>query len=124
MNKNRESGFTFIELLIALFVLTVALLAISSMVYSVMNSTSLSKETATATALMQDKMESLKHTVVASLTSGNDTIQLGNVDYLRQWSITPIPPPPTPTNARSITVTVSWTSRGPHTVSMTTMRGE
>jgi len=118
MNKKRESGFTLIELLIALFVLTVGLLAISSMVYSVMNSTSLSKETGTATALVQDKMESLKHTVVSSLTSGNDTIRLGNVDYLRQWSVAAA------ANTRTVTVTVDWTDRGPHTVSMTTLRGE
>jgi prepilin-type N-terminal cleavage/methylation domain-containing protein len=118
MNKNRESGFTMIELLIALFVLTVGLLAISSMVYSVMNATSLSKETSTATALMQDKMENLKHTAVSSLTSGNDTITLGNMDYLRQWNVA------TAANTRTITVTVNWTDRGPHTVSMTTLRGE
>jgi prepilin-type N-terminal cleavage/methylation domain-containing protein len=118
MNKNRESGFTMIEVLIALFVLTAALLAISSMVYSVMGSTSLSKEVSTATTLMQDKMESLKNTAVSSLTSGNDTIQLGNVDYLRQWSVA------ASANTRTITVTVNWTSRGPHNVSMTTLRGE
>ena len=118
MNKNREAGFTMIELLVALVVLTAGLLAISSMVYSVMNSTSLSKETGTATALMQDKMESLKHTVVSSLISGSDTIRLGNVDYLRQWNVAPA------ANTRTITVTVNWTDRGPHTVSMTTLRGE
>jgi len=118
MNKKRESGFTLIELLIALFVLTVGLLAISSMVYSVMNATSLSKETGTATTLMQDKMENLKHTVVSSLTSGTDTIKLGNVDYLRQWSVAAA------ANTRTVTVTVDWTDRGPHTVSMTTLRGE
>jgi prepilin-type N-terminal cleavage/methylation domain-containing protein len=118
MKKNRESGFTLIELLIALFVLTIALLAISSMVYSVMNSTSLSKETSTATILMQDKMESLKYKGVSSLTSGNDTIHLGNVNYLRQWNVA------ASANTRTITVTVNWTSRGPHTVSTTTLRGE
>ena len=118
MNENRESGFTMIELLVALIVLTAGLLAISSMVYSVMNSTSLSKETGTATALMQDKMEGLKHTVVSSLTSGSDTIRLGNVDYLRQWNVAAA------ANTRTVTVTVGWTDRGPHTVSMTTLRGE
>jgi prepilin-type N-terminal cleavage/methylation domain-containing protein len=118
MNKNREAGFTLIEVLIALFVLTAALLAISSMVYSVMGSTSLSKEVGTATTLMQDKMESLKNTPVSSLSSGNDTIQLGNVDYLRQWSVA------ASANTRTITVTIDWTSRGPHNVSMTTLRGE
>ena len=118
MNKNRESGFTMIELLVAVVILTTALLAISSMVYSVMNATSLSKETGTATTLMQDKMENLKHTVVSSLTSGTDTIRLGNVDYLRQWSVA------SSANTRTITVTVNWANRGPHTVSMTTLRGE
>jgi prepilin-type N-terminal cleavage/methylation domain-containing protein len=69
MKKGKESGFTMIELLIALFILSFSLLAISSMVYSVMNSTSLSKETGTATTLMQDKLESLKNAVLSSLTS-------------------------------------------------------
>ena len=118
MKKKRESGFTMIELLVSLVILTTALLAISSMVYSVMNATSLSKEIGTATALMQDKMESLKHTVVSSLTGGNDTIRLGNVDYLRQWSVA------ASANTRAITVTVNWNNRGPHTVSTSTLRGE
>jgi len=118
MNKKRESGFTMIELLVSLVILTTALLAISSMVYSVMNATSLSKETGTATALMQDKMEGLKHTVVSSLTAGSDTIKLGNVDYLRQWSVA------ASANTRAITVTVNWNNRGPHTVSTSTLRGE
>ena len=118
MIKKRESGFTMIELLVAMFILTTALLAISSMVYSVMNATSLSKENGTATALMQDKMENLKHKVVSSLASGNDTITLGNMNYLRQWSVA------SSANTRTITVTVTWTNRGPHTVRMTTLRGE
>lgn len=118
MKRKKESGFTLIELLIALFILSFALLAISSMVYSVMNSTSLSKENAMATTLMQDKLESLKNEVVSSLTSGNDAIQLGSRNYLRQWSITPS------ANIRTITVTVNWTSRGPHSVAATTLRGE
>ena len=118
MKKQKDRGFTFIELLVAVFVLSVALLAISTMVYSVMNSTSLSKETSTATTLMQDKLENLKSLGLSSLTNGNDTISLGSINYLRQWSIT------SSANVRTITVTVNWTSRGSHTISMTTLRGE
>jgi prepilin-type N-terminal cleavage/methylation domain-containing protein len=118
MKKRKDSGFTMIEILIALFILSVALLGICSMVYSVMSSTSLSKEMAVATTLMQDKMESLKNTPVTSLTAGNDTVQLGNIDYLRQWTVSPS------ANTRSITVTVNWNRRGPHTVTTTTIRGE
>ena len=118
MKKNKESGFTMIELLTALFVLSVVFLAVSSMVYSVMNSTAMSKETATATTLIQDKMESLKHTPVGSLASGNDTVARGNVNYVRQWSIT------SSANTRSLMVTVNWTSRRAHNLSMATLRGE
>ena len=118
MKKKKESGFTMIELLTALFVLSVVLLAVSSMVYSVMRSTSMSKETATATSLMQEKMEGLKHTPVASLVSGNDTVSQGKVSYARQWNI------PSSANTRSLTVTVNWNSRGAHNLSTTTLRGE
>ena len=67
---------------------------------------------------MQDKLESLKNPVVSSLTSGSDTIQLGSVNYLRQWTTAPS------ANTYSITVTVNWTSRGSHSVTATTLRGE
>ena len=118
MKKKKDSGFTMIELLIAMGILSVALLSLGSMVYSVMNSTSLSKGMTVATTLMQDKMESLKNTAVSSLTTGNDTVQLGNIDYLRQWTVSPS------ANTRTITVTVNWNDRGPHNVTTTTIRGE
>lgn len=118
MKRPNENGFTLIELLIAVFILSVVLLAISSMVYSVMQATSNSKETSTATTLMQDKMESLKNNNPASLVPGNDTVHLGNIDYLRQWSVS------ISANIRTITVTVNWTNRGSHTVTMTTLRGD
>ena len=118
MKREKDHGFTLIELLIALFILSVVLLAISSLVYSVMQATSNSKETSTATTLMQDKMETLKNTSLISLAPGNDTQRLGNIDYLRQWSIS------TAANIRILTVTVNWTNRGSHTVTMTTLRGD
>ena len=118
MKKKKDSGFTMIELLIAMGILSVALLSLGSMVYSVMNSTSLSKGMTVATTLMQDKMEGMKNTVVSSLTTGNDTVQLGNINYLRQWTVFPS------ANTRTITVTVNWTDRGPHNVTTTTLWGE
>ncbi len=118
MKNSKNAGFTLIELLIALFILSVVLLAVSSMVYSVMRSTSSSKETSTATTLMQDKMEALKNTVLSSLTPGTDTVPLGHVNYVRTWSIS------TSGNIRTITVAVNWLSRGAHNVSMTTLRGD
>lgn len=106
-----------IEIIIALFVLSVVLLAISTMVFSVMRATSQSKEMATATTLVQDKLENLKNASVGALASGNDSINLGNISYLRQWIIS------TAGNITTITVTINWNSRGTHNLSMTTLRG-
>jgi len=119
MRKQKERGFTLIELLITLFILSVVLLGLGSMVYSVMHATSISKETSTATILLQDKIEALKNTNVTSLTTGNDlgSPPPGNIQYLRQWIVT------SAGNYRTITVTVNWTDHGPHTVSATTLRG-
>ena len=118
MRKQKENGFTLIELLVAVFLLSVVLLAISSMVYSVMRATSNGKETSTATTLMQDKMEALKNTNLTSLTSGNDSVSLGNNNYIRQWVVSYA------ANVRTTTVTVNWTDSGSHTVTTTTLRGD
>jgi len=117
MKKQNQRGFTLIEVLTALFILSVVLLGMSSMVFSVMRATAQSKEMAAATTLLQDKMESLKNASVSSLTSGSDSINLGNITYLRQWAISTVG------NLKTITVTVNWASRGSHNVSVTTLRG-
>ncbi len=116
--KRHQRGFTLIETLISLFILSVGLLCMSSMVFSVMRATAQSKETTTATTLLQDKMETLKNSNFSALTSGNDSASLGNITYLRQWAIS------TAGNLKTITITVNWTSRGSHVVSLTTVRGE
>jgi len=116
--KQGQRGFTLIETIVSMCILTVALLGMSSMVFSVIRATAQSKETTAATTLLQDKMENLKNTNANSLTSGNDSASLGNITYLRQWAIS------TAGNLKTIIVTVNWTSRGAHGVSATTLRGQ
>jgi prepilin-type N-terminal cleavage/methylation domain-containing protein len=120
MKKKKQSqrGFTLIETLISLFILSVALLGMSSMVFSVIRATAQSKEMTTATTLLQDKMENLKNGSISSLASGNDSASVGNITYLRQWVISTVG------NLKTISVTVNWTGRGAHGVSATTLRGE
>ena len=118
MKRRNQQGFTFIETLSSMFILTVVLLAVGSLVYSTMRSTTSSKEMTVATTLMQDKMEGLRNTSLSSLNSGNDTVHLGNIDYTRQWAVA------ASGNIRRITVDVNWNSRGSHAVTMTTFRGD
>jgi Tfp pilus assembly protein PilV len=56
----RQRGFTLIVTLICMFILSVALLGMSSMLFSLIRATAHSRQTTTATALLQDKMESSK----------------------------------------------------------------
>jgi prepilin-type N-terminal cleavage/methylation domain-containing protein len=118
--KQDQRGFTLIEALISLCILSVALLGMSSMVFSVIQATAQSKETTTATTLLQDKMENLKNTNISLLPTGtfSETVSLGNITGTRQWAISTVG------NLKTITVTVNWTSRGPHGVSFTTLRGQ
>lgn len=118
MKRKNQSGFTLIETVISLFLLAVVLLAISSLVCSIMRSNSQSRELTAATTLAQDKLEGLRQQRFASLTPGNDSVRLGNIDYGRQWGVA------VTGNIAIITVTLNWTSRGPHQVSMATLRGE
>ena len=118
MKIKNQRGFTLTELLISLFILSVVLLALSTMVYSVMRATAQSKGMATATTLAQDRMESLKNTSFSSLASGSDSTSLGNITYNRTSTVITVG------NIKTITVAVSWTDRLPHNVSITTVRGE
>jgi prepilin-type N-terminal cleavage/methylation domain-containing protein len=118
--KQGQRGFTLVETIISLCILSVALLGMSSMVFSVIRATAQSKEATTATTLIQDKMEKLKNTNISLLPTGtfSETISLGNITGTRQWAISTVG------NLKTIVVTVSWTSRGAHGVSATTLRGE
>ena len=118
--KQGQRGFTLVETIISLCILSVALLGMSSMVFSVIRATAQSKEATTATTLIQDKMEKLKNTNISLLPTGtfSETVSLGNIPGTRQWAISTVG------NLKTIVVTVSWTSRGAHGVSATTLRGE
>lgn len=118
MKRLRARGFTLIEVLVALFVLTAVLLGMSTMVLSVIRATGQSKELSTANTLLQQQMETLRNTGYDSLSSGSDSSTVGSIAYNRQWTIT------TSGNIRAITVTVGWTDRIPRNVSLTTYRAE
>ena len=62
MNKiANSSGFTLIEVMIAIFILTVGLLGAAGMAATVINGNAFSKEITTAAMLAQDKMEEVKN---------------------------------------------------------------
>ena len=103
MKMQDNHGFTLIEIIIAIFILVVALLGLAGVASTVINGNSFSKEITTATTLAQEKIEELRNTNYQSLASGNDTQAI----YTRTWTITL-----TATYIKTIEVVVQWNHYG------------
>ena len=80
-----SSGFTLIEVMIAVLVLVVGLLGVAGVATTVINGNTFGKEITTATTLAQDKMEELKGMRYSNIASGSDT--QGSM-YTRIWTST------------------------------------
>ncbi len=123
-------GFTLIEVLIAIFLLMVALVGLASVTVSVIKGNDLSKMVTTATTLAKEKMEVLKnagatgYTTDAALSVGSHTDSVGT-PYTRQWKVGAVgttSPDNDTGKMKKITVTVSWSWNGKaHNVALHTI---
>ena len=118
MKRKSEHGSAWIETVIALLVIMGVLLAISSLVWWGMHSTYKSDEVAAAAKLAQEKMEMLRSVRFTSMSSGNDSVRLGNIDYSRQWSVS------STGNIAILTVTINPSTGDSNPITFSTLRGE
>ena len=94
------------EFLIAVMVLSVALLGLGSLTGAMINYNKEAFDNTVAVAMTQGKMEQLKNTPYGSLTGGNDTPES---PYTRTWAIEDDTPS---TDMKTLTVTVTWDWKG------------
>ena len=87
--SRKQEGFTLVECLIGIFILTFALLGMAAFMGSLMKANLQSKQVQTASTAMEAKMEELKNIPPSLLTSGNDTVQEGSTAYTRTWTVIP-----------------------------------
>jgi type IV pilus assembly protein PilV len=120
MNKiANASGFTLIEVLIAIIILVIGLLGVAGVATTVITGNTLSKEITTATTLAQDKIEGLKSTAYSSIVTGSDTQES---IYTRAWTVTSDSPV---TGTKTIEVAVAFPWKGTtHTVTLKTIVAE
>ena len=113
----RETGFTLLEVIIAMTILSVGLLAIGYMQITAIDSNSTANRITEGTSLAQDKLEELiTHRMTHSdLASGNHTDQ-SHPGYTISWDVTDNPTNPADskqiTNAKRIVMTCQWLDRG------------
>lgn len=105
------NGFSLVEVLIAMAVMALSMLAAASMQYDSVRNNSSGDMVTQANMLAKAKMEELKNTAdVSTLTDGFEN----NIDaegrpggiYNRSWTVTALG-----TSARRLTIVVQWTKR-------------
>ena len=106
--KDDESGFTLIEIMVAVFLLTIGLLGLMSVSVMVISGNSFSKTMTTATTLAKDKLEELQNTSYADITSSTSA-ETKETIYQRSWTVTANSPG---TNMKTIVVVVTWPWQG------------
>jgi prepilin-type N-terminal cleavage/methylation domain-containing protein len=107
-----DHGMTLLEILVAVTVLCVGLLAVAVMFPTSSSNIDYGGKMSKATALAQEKIEEFRNTSFDSIASGNDA----PTGFTRTWSISDAGT--TPFRLRTVTVTVSWPSAlgRPHNV--------
>jgi prepilin-type N-terminal cleavage/methylation domain-containing protein len=110
ISKRNQKGFSLVEMLIALAILALSMLAAASMQFNSIRNNTSGDIVTQANMLAKSKMEELKNTTdLNSLTNGADNGinaegQSGGI-YDRTWTVENLG-----TTARRITVTVRWRS--------------
>ena len=102
---DNHQGFTLIEVLIAMVIFSIGILAVASMQLRNTKNNTTGNITTRAAMLARAKMEEVKSKALADMADENETSGI----FARETRVDPVAALP---NARQITVTVSWTRRG------------
>src|SRR5262245_10042692 len=104
-----QHGFSLTELLIALVVLSVALLGLSRATVSMLTVHTANERSAHAAALLQDRIEKLKHSSYSGAATVSSTEGYGTIpQYSTYKRVTTVAANTPAANMKTVTVTVYW----------------
>ncbi len=105
-HKTNPNGFTLVEVLVALFVMLIAFVAVWGLHFSSLSVDINNKLEATALDRANTCIEKLRANSFALLSSGNDN---SNPSFPVSWVVTT--PYPSEPGLRNVDLTVTWTER-------------
>jgi type IV pilus assembly protein PilV len=117
--KSKE-GFTLIEIMIALVVLSIGLIALAGLQMSAMRGNTLSKRMTTAVSIANARIEQIKNMPYANIQSESSTqVTESNMTFTRQVTVSNDIPV---ANTKTVNVTVTWKNGAKsHTVPISTV---
>jgi len=110
-----QKGFTLLEVLISIIILSVALLALAGLQIISIRGNSFGGTMTEAVTLARDKIEDLKKDDWSSVATGDDFPVVRGVTYNRNWAVQLVGHGQT----KEVAVTISW-DNGNHQVSLAT----
>jgi type IV pilus modification protein PilV len=116
--SKKSKGFSLIEVLVALVILSISLLALAGLMVQSTKNSSWGSHLTEAATLAQDILERLRavrpQTDIPEGTNNDQVIAASGVTYTRTWTVT--------TNVdstlRNISITVTWTDSVPHSITI------
>jgi len=119
MNLLRKpKGFTLIEVLVALVILSISLLAIAGFMFTTTKNNAFGAHMTEATTFAQDKIEELKTSAWENMVSGSDQKRGSTgINYSRNWTITESET----RDLRAITLIINWSDRFNHSIKLFTV---
>jgi type IV pilus assembly protein PilV len=115
-----EDGFTLIEIMITLVILSIGLTALAGLQVSAIKGNTFSKRMTAAVSIANQKLEQIKDTDYANILSESSTqITQSNMLFTRQVTVTNNSPL---ANTKTVNVTVTWSDgSNSHSVPITTI---
>ncbi len=122
MNLLKKSkGFSLIEVLVALIILSVALLALAGLMATTTKNNSSGAHMTEAATFAQDRLEELRSTPWTMITTGSDTRQgATGVVYTRRWEVVSNPSD----TLRTVAITLNWHDRVNHSIRLLSVIGQ
>ena len=104
--KHNDNGFTLLEVLVAIIILTAGLLGMAALTGGIIHGNKFSNDLTTATTLAQDKMEDIKRLGYSGVTSETKAVLSSPYDeYKREVTVTDDSPA---SGMKTVSVKVYW----------------